>query len=161
LGWVLQPDFKHLSNDHMKLKIVFVTLLFCNCAFAFEAPQYDRSTGPTDDTNVIGIWCDEKSKILEIGYFSAYNLPTQQMDLWDTFDLKENKKDSYYVESVHEIVRTCNIDNNQYIVKIRPVPGNWRRIGDVPFYLTKIHLYGKQPLCRVPPDYIFPVSYSM
>lgn len=113
----------------MKLKIIFAVLFFCNCAFAFEAPPYDRSMGPADDLNVIGIGCDEKSKILEIGYFSAYNLPTQQMDLWDTFDLKKNKKDSDYVESVHEIVRTCNIENDQYIVKIRPVPGNWNLNG--------------------------------
>jgi len=68
-------------------------------------------------------------KVLEIGYFSAYNLPTKSMELWDTFDLKKNKKDSDYVESVYEIIRICDIGKDQYIVKIRPVPGNWNLNG--------------------------------
>ncbi len=113
----------------MKIKIVFVILFFANCAFAFDAPQYDRSRGASDDLNVIGVTCNEKTKVLEIGYFTAYNLPAEPMDLWDTFDLKRNKKNSDYVESVHEIVRACKIEEDQYIVEIRPVPGNWNLNG--------------------------------
>ncbi|OGS75409.1 MAG: hypothetical protein A2Z94_08030 [Gallionellales bacterium GWA2_55_18] len=113
----------------MNTKLTFPMLVFCNCALAFDAPQYDRAEGGTDDMRIIGIECHKKLKVLEIGYFTTYNLPTKTMDLWDTFYLKKNKEDSDYVESVHELVRRCNIGKDRYIVKIRPVPGNWNLNG--------------------------------
>jgi hypothetical protein len=114
----------------MKLKIFFIILFSYNYAFAIEAPQFDRSQGLSDDLNVIGVECNKKANALEIGYFFSNNLPPQPMDLWDTFHLKKNKKDGDYVESVQEIVRTCSIGNDQYIVKIRAVPGNWNLNGE-------------------------------
>lgn len=109
-----------------KLILMAVLLSFSSFGFAFDAPQYDRPKGePHDDRRIVGMECHKKNNTLEVGYFTDYNLPNKRMDLWDTFDLKKNKKDSDYVESVHEIVRRCKIGNDHYVVKIRPVPGNW------------------------------------
>ncbi|MDP1929056.1 MAG: hypothetical protein Q8K62_11150 [Thiobacillus sp.] len=108
---------------------IFAFLIFCNNSLALDVPQYDRTHEISDDTNVIGIECNKKTKTLEIGYFQAYNLPGKEMDLWDTFDLKTNSKNGDYVQSVHELTRKCNIEKDQYLVKIRPVPGNWNLNG--------------------------------
>jgi hypothetical protein len=113
----------------MRLIPTFAFLVLCSDSFAADIPQYDRSRGASDDTNVIGIECNQKTRSLEIGYFTAYNLPSRKLDLWDTFDLKTNTKDGGHVESVHELTRECKIGEDQYTVKIRAVPGNWNLNG--------------------------------
>lgn len=113
----------------MHLIPTFVFLVLCIDSFAADFPQYDRSRGPSDNTNVIGIECNQKTQSLEIGYFNAYNLPNRKLDLWDTFDLKTNTKDGGHVESVLELTRKCKIGKDQYMVKIRAVPGNWNLNG--------------------------------
>ena len=112
-----------------KLILVAALLSFSGFGFAFDAPQYEKGE-PHDDRRIVGMECHKKNNTLEVGYFTDSNLPDKRMDLWDTFDLKKNKKDSDYVESIHEIVRKCKIGNDLYLVKFRPVPGNWNLNGE-------------------------------
>lgn len=98
-------------------------------SYAFEPLQYDRYGPRSDDMSIVGIECNKNSNTLEVGYFTAYNVPTKRMDLWNTFDLKKNKKDSDYVEAVYEVKRSCNLGKDQYLVKARAVPGNWNLNG--------------------------------
>jgi hypothetical protein len=98
----------------------------------FDIPQYDRlKNEPHDDRRIVGMECHKKNNTLEVGYYTDYNLPKKLLDLWDTFDLKRNRTngDQEYVESIYAIVRKCNLGNDHYIVKIRPVPGNWNLNG--------------------------------
>lgn len=100
---------------------------------AINIRQYNRSASKADDTRVIGIDCDEKIKTLEVGYFTAYNLPAKAMDLWDIFELKTNGKPdergNQHVLAVHEVVRKCSLGNTHYVVTITAVPGSWGMTG--------------------------------
>jgi hypothetical protein len=93
--------------------------------FTIDAPQYNRAQMKTDDTRIVGMECHKKKQTLEVAYFTAYNIPDKLMDLWDTFALKENSEDGMSVKAVHEVIRNCNIGADHYVVKFRPIPGNW------------------------------------
>lgn len=103
---------------------------------AIRIPQYDKSTSgaKSDDTRVIGIDCDEKTKTLEVGYFTEYNLPDKAMDLWDIFNLKTNsapdERGNQHVLAVHEVVRKCTFNKTHYVVTIHAVPASWSLTGE-------------------------------
>lgn len=118
----------------MRPSITIATLFFCGYCYAIDIPQYNRSGARNDDTRVIGIDCDQTTKILEVGYFTAYNLPDKKIELWDIFDLKTNSKPDergdQHVLAVHEVVRKCSLGKTHYVVKISAVPGSWSMKGE-------------------------------
>jgi len=135
----------------VKLILSIFLLSLSSLGVAFDTPQYDRSKGePHDDRRIVGMECHKKNNTLEVGYFTDYNLPDKRMDLWDTFDLKKNRMDDdgrEYVKSVHEVERKCTLGKDHYIVKIRPVPGNWNlngRCGGATYGGAKILMNGVQ-----------------
>jgi hypothetical protein len=115
----------------MTVRLIAAVLLFgfWNSCFAFDAPQYS-SEWANDGTRIVGMECHKKKQTLELGYFTPNNIPDKRMDLWDTFDLKENTEDGGSVKTVHEVVRRCNIGTDRYVVKVRPVLGNWNLNGE-------------------------------
>ncbi|MDR0775646.1 MAG: hypothetical protein LBE81_03285 [Azonexus sp.] len=112
----------------MRPYLALVLILGFGNGYAFKPPQYDRSFPRADDTRIVGIECNRNSNTLEVGYFTAYNLPTKTMDLWNTFDLKKNAPDGC-VESVYEVKRRCNLGKDRYLIIVRAVPGNWNLNG--------------------------------
>lgn len=99
-----------------RLVPIFLLLCFWGSSFAREIPQYNG--GQSDDTRVVGMECHKKNRTLEIGYFTAYNIPFKLMDLWGTFDLKQKSEDGETVE-YYEVVRRCNIGNDRFVVRLR------------------------------------------
>jgi hypothetical protein len=112
-----------------KMILSAALLSFSNLVFAFDAPQYDRHREKHDDRRIVGMECHKKKQTLEVGYFTDYNLTDKTMDLWDVFDLKTNSSDGMSVKSVHEIIRKCNLGDEYYVIKFRPVIGNWNLNG--------------------------------
>ena len=101
------------------LTILIALGSFCGLCFARDIPQYDKTAMKTDDARVVGMECHKKNKTLEIGYFTAYNIPNKLMDLWDTYDLKKRSADGETPDEFYEVKRYCNLGNERYIVLFR------------------------------------------
>ncbi len=120
-----------LSTRNKCTDLACVTSAYVNQLNILKAtiriPKYDRSGPKSDDQKIIGIDCNKKNKTLEVGYYTAYNLPDNAMDLWDTFSLKTNSNPdnngNQHVLAVHDVVRECSLGNTHYIVTISAVPG--------------------------------------
>lgn len=107
----------------------FSLVLVCKMCIAGELRQYDRNSPKHDDTRIVGIECNKKNNILQLGFFDAYNVPSKRMDLWDTFELKKNNSAGDAVEKVLSVVRHCRLGKYDYEIKITGVPGNWNLNG--------------------------------
>lgn len=112
---------------------------------AAEPPHYNGHD-KSDDLRIVGLHCNKAKQSLKVSYFTAYNLANEPAELWNTFDLKRNKSDSDYVESIRVVTRNCILGKNKYVVKIRGVPGNWNlngRCGGVTFAGVRIEKNGR------------------
>jgi uncharacterized protein len=126
-----------LSTRNKCTDLACVTSAYINQLNILKAtiriPKYDRSGHKSDGQKIIGIDCNKKNKTLEVGYYTAYNLPDNAMDLWDTFSLKTNSNPdnngNQHVLAVHDVVRECSLGNTHYIVTISAVPGSWSFTG--------------------------------
>lgn len=106
------------------LNIGLVTLSFIAPETnAAEVAAYDFRQPLRDGVILVGMECNHKSKTLEIGIFDAGNPPAKRMDLWKTSDLVTYDTETYIVQDVRHLERTCLIDNTRYRVRFDGLPG--------------------------------------
>jgi hypothetical protein len=110
--------------------IVSLSLFIGSESFAGEVVQYNRESQKSDGTLIVGLECNKRNNILQLGFFDAYNVPKKNMDLWDTFDLKKNNASGDAVVRVLSVVRGCKLGGVRYRIKITGEPANWNLNGE-------------------------------
>lgn len=116
--------FANLKSLAHPLKIGAVVLCFlASDVSSAEVAAYDFRQPLRDGMILVGMECNHKSKTLEIGIFDAGNPPAKRMDLWKTSDLVAYDTETYMVQDVRNLERTCLINDTHYRVRFEGLPG--------------------------------------
>jgi hypothetical protein len=88
-----------------------------------EVPRYDFRQPVRDGVILVGMACEHKDGVLEIGIFTAGNPPVKRMDLWKTSDLVTYDPATYMVSDIRYVERRCTLGQDRYRVRLEGLPG--------------------------------------
>ena len=109
-------------SESVRIILAAASMLAGGAALA-EVPRYDFRQPLRDGAILVGMECNHKNEVLEIGIYPAGNPPAKRMDLWKTSDLVSYDAKTFMVSGIRHVERTCTFRHDRYQVRFDGLPG--------------------------------------